>query len=69
MAIASDLDKFRYNSVEKRLGAFPRFFESTRSDLSIALSPGTIQIVFTTAATPRAVQLLLASFLINVHGY
>jgi hypothetical protein len=67
--MASDLDKIRYNSVEKRFGAFPRFFESTRSDLSIALSPGTIQIVFATAATPGTAQLLLASFLINVHSY
>lgn len=56
MAIASDLDKIRYNSVEKRLGAFPRLFESTRSDLGIALSFSTIQIVFATAATPCTAQ-------------
>jgi hypothetical protein len=53
MALASELDKIRYNSIEKRLGAFPRLFESTRSDLCIALSSGAIQIVFATAA-PQA---------------
>jgi hypothetical protein len=69
MAIASNLDKIRYNSIQKGLGAFPRLFESTRSDLGIALSSSTIQIVFATAATPGTAQLLLTSLLINVHSY
>jgi len=56
MPIASDLDKIRYNSIEKQLGAFPRLFESTPSDLGIALSSGTIQIVFATVATPCTAQ-------------
>jgi len=64
MPIASDLDKIRYNSIEKRLGAFHRLFESTRSDIGIALSSGTIQIVFATAATPCMAQFFyLASLL------
>jgi hypothetical protein len=68
MATASELDKIRSNPIKERLGAFRRLFESTRSGLGVALSSGAVQIVFAAAATPGMAQLLLASFLVNVHS-
>ncbi|KAF2802994.1 uncharacterized protein BDZ99DRAFT_503654 [Mytilinidion resinicola] len=51
MATASELDKMRCNPIKERLGAFRRLFETTRSDLGVALSSGAVQTVFATAAT------------------
>ena len=68
MATASELDNIRCNPIKERLGAFRRLFESTRSDLGVALSSGAVQIVFATAATSGMAQLLLASCLVNVHS-
>src|SRR4051812_4312962 len=36
----------------KQMGAFRRLLKSTRSDLSVPLSTGAVQIVFATAAAP-----------------
>ncbi|MCJ1360408.1 MAG: hypothetical protein MMC33_010413, partial [Icmadophila ericetorum] len=59
MATASKLDKIRCYPIKERLGAFCRLFESTRSDLGVALSSGAVQIVFATAATPVVKNLVL----------
>ncbi|KAI9640307.1 hypothetical protein NHQ30_011357 [Ciborinia camelliae] len=59
MATASELDKIRSEPIKERLGTFCRRFESTRSDLGIALSSDTVQIVFSTAATAVVKNLVL----------
>ncbi|KAH7304358.1 hypothetical protein BKA65DRAFT_610906 [Rhexocercosporidium sp. MPI-PUGE-AT-0058] len=51
MATASELEKIRSNPIKEEVGAFRRLFESTCTDLGVALSSDTVQIVFSTAAT------------------
>ncbi|KAF7907344.1 uncharacterized protein EAF01_004931 [Botrytis porri] len=59
MATASELDKIRSEPIKEGLGTFRRRFESIRSDLGIALSSDTVQIVFSTAATAVVKSLVL----------
>ncbi|TGO43961.1 hypothetical protein BCON_0689g00010 [Botryotinia convoluta] len=59
MATASELDKIRSEPIKEGLGTFRRRFESIRSDLGIALSSDTVQIVFSTAATTVVKSLVL----------
>jgi hypothetical protein len=68
MATAFELDKIRSNPIKEGVGTFRRLFESTRSDLGIALSSDTVQIVFSTAAAAGMAQLLGITFLTNVRS-
>ncbi|KAG9236064.1 hypothetical protein BJ875DRAFT_541575 [Amylocarpus encephaloides] len=52
MATASELDIIRCNPMKERVGDFHHLFESTWSDLGVALSSSAVQIVFATADTP-----------------
>ena len=58
MAIASKLNKIKYNLIKERLATFRRLFESTRSDLDVASSSDEVEAVFSTAATTGTDQLL-----------
>ncbi len=68
MATASELDKIRSNPIKEGVGAFRRLFESTRSDLGVALSSDTVQIVFSTVATAGMAQILRITFLTNIRS-
>ncbi|KAL5318088.1 hypothetical protein ACEPPN_015192 [Leptodophora sp. 'Broadleaf-Isolate-01'] len=59
MATTSELDKIRCNPINKGLGAFRHLFESTRSELGVALASSTTQIVFSTALAADIKNLLL----------
>ena len=65
IATAPELDKIKCNPIKEGLGAFRLLFESTRSDLGVALSSDTVQIVFSTAATAGIAQLLVATYLLT----
>ncbi|KAH9205216.1 hypothetical protein DL95DRAFT_528943 [Leptodontidium sp. 2 PMI_412] len=59
MATASELGKIRCNPINNGLGAFCHLFESTRSELGVALTSSTAQIVFSTALAADIKNLLL----------
>merc|ERR1712225_122179 len=59
MATNSELDKIRCNPINEGLGAFCHLFESTRSELGVALASSTVQIVFSTAIAADIKNLLL----------
>ncbi|KAH6714653.1 hypothetical protein BKA61DRAFT_735039 [Leptodontidium sp. MPI-SDFR-AT-0119] len=59
MATNSELDKIRCNPINESLGAFCHLFESTRSELGVALASSTAQIVFSTALVVDIKNLLL----------
>ena len=69
MATASELDRIRSNPIKEGVGAFRCLFESTRSDLGVALLCDTVQIVFSTADTAGMTQLLGIMFLTYVYSY
>jgi hypothetical protein len=50
MATASEVEKIKSNPINEGLNAFRELFHSTCADLSIAISPDAVQVVFSTAA-------------------
>lgn len=68
MATASELENVRRNPIKEGLNAFRHLFQSTCTDLSIAASSDAVQVVFSTATVAGMAQLLLTSFIVNIHS-